>query len=126
MAVYNLSPIFQPQYVANAAAALVFATPGAPTVVPAGFNYQIATMRVTNVTGAPVSLTMSRVPNGGVSGGHNLVLQTINIPVASNTTPWMDLTLFWGDVLQPGDSIVAAAGSANALVVQGDGAVIQI
>lgn len=110
-----------------AVAALVFATPGTPTVVPANFFYQISVLRVTNVNAAPVALTVYRVPSGSSAIAANTVVPvTVNIPVASNTFPHFDLTALWGCVLCPGDSIWALAGVASALVIHGDGAVIQI
>ncbi len=126
MAVYSLSPIYQPQYVANAAAALVFATAGGPTVVPAAFNYQIAAMRVANKTAAPVSLKMWRVPSGAADDDAHIVVPVINIPVATQTFPWMDITALWGVILAPGDAIWALAGAASSLILHADGALIQV
>ena len=125
MAVYNLSPIFQPQYVGDPAAALAFAPPGAGSVVPTSYNYQIYTCRVANTTNAPVSLQVWRVPAGAEGDNQHLVVPSINIPVASQTFPDFDVTALWGAVLQPGDSIWAQASVANALIIQADGAVIQ-
>lgn len=122
----QFSPLFKPQYVGNVSAALVLATAGAPTVVPAQFNYQIQSVRVTNVTNAPVSLEVWRVPSGATADAQHIVTpNTVNVPVGSNTYPHFDLTVLWGAVLQPGDAIWALAGSASALVIQGDGLVIQ-
>ena len=126
MAIYSLSPIFEPQYVAGAAAALVFATPGGPTVIPAGYNYQISVARVANKTGAPVSFKCWRVPSGSTDDDAHIVVPAINIPVATSTSPYFDITALWGVVLQPGDAIWALAGAASSLILQGDGAVIQI
>jgi hypothetical protein len=126
MAVYNLSPIFKPQYIANAAAAIAFAPPGAGSVVPASYQYQIAVCRVANITGAPVSLVVWRVPSGATNDNQHIVIPQINVPVATQTFPDLDLTALWGVVLQPGDAIWAVAGASNALVIQGDGAAIQI
>ena len=126
MAVYNLSPIFQPQYVAAAAAKLVFATPGLPSVVPAQMNYQIMVCRVANIDTIPVSLQVWRVPSGASQDNQHVVVPTINIPVASQTFPYFDLTALWGVTLQPGDSIYAMAGVASMLVIHADGAVITL
>lgn len=126
MAVYNLSPIYQPQYVGAAAAVLTFATPGSPTVVPASFNYQISVARVANKTAAPVSLKMWRVPSGAADDDAHIVIPQINIPVATQTFPHLDLTALWGIVLQPGDAIWAIAGAGNSLILHADGCVIQI
>ena len=127
MAVYSLSPIFQPQYVANAAAAIPFATPGAPTAVPANYSYQISVMRVANITAAPVSLKIWRVKSGGTNDNTDIVVPvTVLVPVASQTFPHFDVTALWGVVLAAGDAIWAVAGAASSLVVHGDGAVIQI
>ena len=126
MAVYNLSPIFQPQYVASAAAKLVFATPGGPSVVPANVNYQILVARVANIDTVPVSLEVWRVPSGASQDGQHIVVPTINIPVASQTFPYFDLTALWGITLQPGDAIWALASVASMLVLHADGAVVTI
>jgi hypothetical protein len=125
MAVYNLSPIFAPQFVATGGAAqLTFAPPGAGLLVPAGYNYQIAVLRVVNLAGAPVSLKLWRVPAGSAADDQHVVCPTINIPVATQTFPYFDVTALWGAVLQPNDCIYALAGAGNALTLQGDGAVI--
>jgi hypothetical protein len=126
MAVYNLSPIVEPQYVAATSAALALAPPGAGSAVPAGYYYQIAVCRVSNVTNAPVSLQVWRVPSGASADNAHMVLPPINVPVASQTFPDFDLTTLWGIVLRPGDAIFAIAGAASSLVIHADGAVIQI
>lgn len=125
MSIYSLSPLVNPQYIAQAAsAALVFATPGAPAAVPSGFNYQIQVARVANITGSPVTLEVWRVPSGSSADNPHIIVPTINIPVASQTFPYFDLTACWGVVLQAGDAIWALAGTASALVIQGDGVVV--
>lgn len=127
MAVFNLGAIFQPQYVANATTQLTFSpAAGGGLVVPANYNFQIATCRVSNNSNAPVSLEMWRVPQGSAADTLHIVVPAINIPVATQTFPWMDLTRFWGIILAPGDSIYAVAGTASALTIDADGAVIQI
>lgn len=127
MPVYNLSPIFEPQYVATLTAAALTFVPGVGgSVVPANYNYQIAVCRVANVTATPIPLTVWRVPSGGSATNATLVIPQINVPVATQTFPNLDLTALWGIVLRPGDSIYALAGTASALVIHGDGAVIQL
>lgn len=126
MAIYNLSPIFAPQYVGYSSAALTFAPTGASTTVPASYNYQIGVCRVSNITAAPVALSIWRVPSGSSANNANLVVPPINIPVATQTFPYLDITALWGIVLRPGDSIWALAGAASSLVIYADGAVIQI
>lgn len=126
MSIYNLSPIFEPQQVASAAAAALTFAPAGGTTVPTGYNYQISVFRVANITGAPVSLQIWRVPSGAADDNAHIVVPTINIPVATQTAPDLDLTALWGIVLRPGDAIWAQAGSANALNIHADGAVIQI
>jgi len=124
----NLITIYQPQFVPNAAAGLIFApVPAAGlAVVPALFNFLILTMRVTNVTAAPVPLTIWRVPAGAVNDNQHLVIpNTVNVPTATAATPWFDVGALWGALLQPGDAIWAVAGSANALSISGDGAIVQ-
>ncbi len=126
MAVYSLSPIFKPQYVANAAALLTFATPGAPTVVPSLYNYQVAVARVSNKTAAPVTFKMWRVPSGATNDDEHIIVPTINIPVATQTFPWFDLTAIWGITLAVGDGLYALAGAASSLTIHADGAVIEL
>ena len=125
MPTYALSPVFNPQYCATgAAAALSLATPGAGTVVPANLAIQIAVLRVANNSNAPVTLEIWRVPAGAAADNAHLVVPSVSIPVATNTFPQFDVTALWGAVLQAGDAIWAVAGSASALVIQGDGVVI--
>jgi hypothetical protein len=127
MPFYTLSPLFQPQYAnGSAATALAFATAGNPTTVPAGYSYQIATLRVSNVTAAPVTLEVWRVPVGSAADNQHLVIPSISIPVAASTQMDIDLTALWGAVLEPGDAIYAEAGAASSLVISGDGAVITL
>jgi hypothetical protein len=125
MPFYNLACLFEPQFVSTAATALTFAPGVGGSVVPPNYAYQISTLRVSNVTAAPVTLQVWRVPSGSTPIAVNLVVPSINIPVAAATQMDIDLTALWGAVLQPGDSIYAEAGAASSLVIQGDGAVIQ-
>lgn len=127
MSVASLSPIYQPQFIAHSvAAALAFATPGNPTVVPAGYFYQIGVLRVANIDSIPVTLKLWRVPSGSIAIDINTVIPvTVQVPVATQTFPQFDVTALWGAVLMPGDSIWGLAGVASMLVVQGDGLVIQ-
>lgn len=126
MSIYSLAPIFDPQYVAAAAAALLFATANNPSAVPGGYAYQINVARVANRTAAPVSLEIWRVPAGAAADNAHIVIPQINVPVATQTAPHMDLLALWGIVLQPGDAIWAVAGAAASLIFQGDGVVIQL
>lgn len=124
MPVYSLSAIYNPQYISDSATALTLAPVGG-TTVPANQQYQIAVMRVVNVTSAPVSLKMWRVPNGSSDDAtHVVVPVTVLVPVATQTFPHFDVTVLWGAVLGAGDAIFAVAGSASALSVSGDGLVI--
>lgn len=129
MAFYNLSPIFQPQFVGSAAAALTLAPApgGAPTIVPPLYAYQIGVLHVTNVSAGAVSLTIWRVPAGAANDNQHVVVPaTVTIPVASATAPHFDVTALWGAVLMPGDAIWALAGAPSTLSIQGDGAVITL
>lgn len=127
MPVYNLSPIFQPQYVSNAAAKLTFA-PAGGTVVPTGYQYQIAVMRVVNITSAPVTLKLWRVSAAAATQvNENIVVPvTVLVPVATQTFPHFDVTVLWGAVLSAGDAIWGIAGSASALTTSADGVVVQV
>lgn len=127
MSVYNLSPIVNPQYVANAAAKLTLA-PAGGSVVPANYQYQIAVMRVVNITSAPVSLKLWRVTAAAATQvDENIVVPiTVLVPVATSTFPHFDVTVLWGAVLSAGDAIWGVAGSASALTVSADGVVIQL
>lgn len=122
---YTLSPIFNPQFIANAAAALVFSTLGAPSAVPANQSYRLEVLRVANQTNAPVTLQIWRVNSGGANDAqHTVTPLTVIIPPATQTFPHFDVTALWGAVLLPGDAIWAVAGSAAALNAWGDGAII--
>jgi hypothetical protein len=126
MPAYTLSPMFQPQYVSNVASKLTFATPTQPQQVPAQVNYQIVVLHVANVSANPVTLVINRVPSGGVADASNVVVPQVVIPVATQSNPFFDVSALWGAVLVPGDSIVAVAGAADSLVIQGDGMVITL
>lgn len=128
MAIYNLSCLFQSQVVAHSAAApLVFATPGAPVAVPAPYNYQLAVIRVTNITASPVSLTVWRVSAAAATPANSNIVGpvTVMVPPGVQTFQALDVTPLWGAVLMSGDAIWMLAGTANALNVTGDGLVIQ-
>lgn len=125
MANYSLSPLFDPQFIPAAAAALVFATQGSPSAVPAGVtSYQIAVMRVANVTNQPQSLTLWRVPAGEANDDAHIVVPKINVPIPSASFPWLDISCLWGAVLLPGDAIWGQASSGNVLTVQADGVIL--
>ena len=122
MASYTLSPIFDPQYVATGAAALQFAVGSSAASVPTGFNYMISVFRVSNPTANGVTLQIWRVPAGEAADGQHIIIPQFTVPAGTE----QDLTALWGDVLQPGDAIWALAGTADALVVHGDGVVITL
>lgn len=124
MSVYNLSPLFKPQFVANSAAALVFATPGAPSAVPANQQYQLNVIRVANIDTVPCTLKIWRVPSGATDDDTHVVVPVINLPPASNSFPWFDVTTLWQVTLSAGDAIWAVAGTASKLIIHGDGAVV--
>ena len=124
MPVYNLSAIYNPQFIGNAAAALTFAPVGG-TTVPVGYQYQISVLRVVNVTNAPVTLKLWRVNSGGANDNQHIVVPiTVLVPVATQTFPHFDVTVLWGAVLSAGDAIWGIAGSASALSVTADGYVV--
>lgn len=121
-----MSPIFQPQFISNAAAALTFA-PAGGTTVPTGYQYQISVLRVVNETSAPVTLKLWRVNSGATNDtAHTVVPVTVLVPVATQTFPHFDATVLWGAVLGAGDAIWGLAGSASALSISGDGVVVQV
>jgi len=126
--VYNLATLFEPQYVAASPAGLLWA----PTVavggvtVPTNYSFVIGELRVANVTNAAVSLIVWRVPKGQSTGNATLVIPQINIPPATQTFPWFDVGALWGATMQFGDAVWMQAGSASALVVQGDGVIIVV
>lgn len=129
MSIYNLQTIYNPQWISDVAAALILqpSVAAGGSVVPANFSFLFNSMRVTNVTTAPVALTMWRVPAGATTDNQHLVIPaSVRVPIASNTTPWFDIGVLWGAVLNPGDAIWAQAATANALSIIADGAVIQL
>ena len=122
---YQPSAMFQPQYIADNPAALIFSPKGG-AAVPAGYTYQISVMRVVNVSGAPVKLTMWRVPVGGAADNQNLVVPgSVVIPSANSSSPWFDVEVLWGAVIDEGGAIWAEANVASALSITADGLVIQ-
>lgn len=124
MATYNKAPMFQSQFVANAAAALVFAPVGGAEVPP-NVTYELGMPHVVNITSSPVTLKMWRVEDGETNDNEHIsVPVTVVVPVASNTFPEFQVTALFGAVLRPGDAIWGLAGTASALVVSCDGLVI--
>lgn len=125
----NLIKIYDPQWISNAAAGLIFfpapATGG--IVVPPLYNFLLLTVRITNFSANPVPLTVWRVPSGATNDNQHVVIpSTVNVPTATAATPWFDVGNLWGSVLAPGDAIWALAGTANALSITADGAIIQL
>lgn len=128
MAQYTLSPIFQPQYVPNVAAGLVFAPASAAglSVVPANWGYQINTCRVSNNANSICTLEVWRVPKGSVNDAQHIRLFFINIPPPTQSNGWFDVGPLFGAVLMSGDAIWMLAGTASQLVVDADGAVFSL
>jgi hypothetical protein len=124
--VFTPSPILEPQFIGPAAAPLVFQPNAGGSSVPANFTYQINSCNVSNVSGAPVSLTVWRVPAGSAADNQHLrVPATVIVPAATSSVPWVEMTILEGINLMAGDAVWAAAGAANALVIDADGTVIQ-
>lgn len=123
MTTYDFYPVFNPQFVPDTdAAALTFATPGAGVAVPANYKILISHCTVANVSADPVNLSVWRVPSGDSADPAHLLCLTIPIPPATEAIPWFNVDCLWGAVLEAGDAIWALAGTASALVIQGDGA----
>ena len=116
------STIFQPQYVANSAAALAF-FPNGGAAIATGLLYQINTAWVANNSGSPCWLKLYRVPSGGAADVTTLVGPQITIPVATLAVPNVPLSMLWGIQLNPGDKIYAVAQTASVLIVTADGGV---
>ncbi len=126
MATFTPQPIIDPQFIPVVAAPLVLHPGAGGPSVPANFTYQVTVARVTNVSGAPVSLSIWRVPAGTAADNQHLIVpSTVIIPAASASAPWFDLTVIWGINLLGGAAIWAQAGAANALAINADGLVIQ-
>ena len=82
-------------------------------------------MRCVNIDTVPVTLKLWRVPSGSTAIDVNVVVPvTVQVPVATQTFPHFDVTVLWGAVLAPGDSIWGLAGVASMLTISGDGLVI--
>lgn len=127
IASFALACLFKPQFISNAGAALVFATPGSPAAVPDKSIYQLLYVRVANVTASPADLNIWRVPAGSSVISQNLVVPGVTIPPANiNTFPYWEVTTLWGITLTKGDVIWAASSVANALTIHGDGSVTVI
>lgn len=117
---FQLSTIIVAQFVANAATALQLTVDAAGTqaaAVPALTALSLWNCRFTNATASPVTLKVYR----GTATGAHTVINTITIPVATATNPYFDWSP--GYQLAAGESIVAVAGTASALVVTGDGGI---
>jgi hypothetical protein len=117
---FQLSKIIVPQFVALAATALQLTVDAAGTqaaAVPALTSLSLWTARFINVTNAPVTLKVYR----GAATAANTVINTITIPVATANNPYFEWSP--GYQLAAGDSIVAIAGTASAIVVTGDGGI---
>lgn len=129
MPIYTPAPIYSPQAItAGAAAPLVFTLiAGGTGFVPAQTQIQISTLHVCNNGNVSCPLAVWRVPVGsGGTSDVNLVLPFVNIPVATVSNPWFDLSTLWGAQLRAGDAIYARADVANFLSVHGDGVIIQL
>jgi len=119
--------IFQPQYAANTATALVF-FPNGGAAIPAGSLYQLNTAWAANNSniggagGAPCWLEIYRVPSGGAADATTF-LGRITIPVATLAVPNVPLSILWGIQLNPGDKIYAKAQTASVIVVTADGGI---
>jgi hypothetical protein len=98
----------------------------APNQAPAGntTQYTAAGVRTiidkftgTNTTGAAATLTVFLVPNAGAAGVTNTVVSAISIAAgACYTFPEVV-----GHVLNSGDFLVTASGTAAAITVRGSG-----
>ena len=121
---FILSQIIAPQYVANAAAALLLTVDAARTqaaAVPALTTLSLWTARFSNGTASAVTLKVWRVPSTLADDATHVVVNTITIPVATANNPYFDWSP--GYQLAAGDAIWALAGTASALVVTGDGGI---
>lgn len=131
MAVYTPSPIMPPQFISTVADQLVFSPLPAPavglggTLVPANFNFQIAGCRISNIYGAPVAVTLWRVPDGSANDNeHVRIPKSVKIPPATQGAPYFEVSIFAAIVLRTGDSIWAQADTPSALIIDADGVMI--
>lgn len=121
---FTLSPIIKPQFVGNAAAALVLVTTTTgttATTVPSKTLLSLWTCRYANVTGSPATLQLWRVPSGATNDAAHMVLNTITIPPATFTQPFFEWSPRY--TMAAGDAIWALAGTASAITVTGDGGI---
>lgn len=122
---FQPSVVIQPQFVGNSAAALTLTTTIAGVTapaVPALNQIYVGTCRFVNVTSGAVTLKVWRVNSGGANNDQHVAVETVTVPVATATNPWFEWSP--GAYLSPGDAIWAIAGSASAITVSGDGALI--
>lgn len=98
--------MFQPVQL-GVALATIFTNDTTPTNV----LLRGARIRVTNVTGAAVSVQLNAVPNGGTASATNQITSA-NFTVPANG--WQDIDL---PVLAGGDFVQGLAGVANAVTV---------
>lgn len=87
---------------------------GTQYTVPSGQSVKIATATVTNITAAPVtiSLSLAAVGQSTVDNSHR-ILSSYVLP--ANDT--LELSFLKGAMLGPGDFIAGAAGTGNAVVL---------
>lgn len=74
-------------------------------------------LSLTNTTVSPVSVTIYLVPVGGSPGTGNIVVDALSVP-ANSVVPAPAMQY---QILNPGDSIVALAGSASAVNIRASG-----
>lgn len=125
---FDIVPIFEPQFVPNPAGKLAFAAGG--NIVPANTIYQIRSARVVVRNqfspSFQVVVEVWRVPAGFTNTADRIVMPLVFLPNPSSAFPWLELTVLWGAVLKPGDSIWALAGLANEVTIFADGIVVNL
>jgi hypothetical protein len=125
MSDYLSARLIKPQFITVTSAALTWAPIPGGTTVPASVQYLLKNPRVSNVSGAPVTLAVWLVPAGATNNAeHEVIVPSVVIPIASNTFPQFDLTALWGATLAAGDAIWVQAGTGSALIIYSDGLVI--
>lgn len=123
---YLSARLIKPQFITVTSAAITWAPSPGGLVVPANVQYLLKNPRVSNVSAGVVTLAVWLIPNGATNDAqHEVIVPTVKIPVASNTFPQFDLTALWGATLAAGDAIWVQSDTASALIIYGDGLVIQ-
>lgn len=96
-------------------AAQITPTAAAYYTAPSGVTATINNLSITNTTGTAATLTMHRVPNGGVATAANMIVSAFSIPAGKTYCPPQAIGLH----LSTGMSLQALSATGAALTIAG-------